>query len=306
MVSTQKTPVRLNAPRFVVLACLVLGASGCSMTKGVRDHFAYNDTTNDFVMGWRNTVWARQAWHNQKHHFAGHAEFHALGAGFRDGYVDVATGGSGCPPSVPPRKYWSWKYQTAEGQCKVAAWFEGFAHGARAAEVDGADNFQDIQVSYLIETQYSPEFQAGQIPILGHGEFVVPGEGPQAPTGQPHPAGPMPPRQGDPAPAVRPGLAPPATTWTPPTQYAPREGNVAPSRDVRPVSWTPARSAEIDAGLRQAPRSTRMPVPTERSPTQTGARAANQGAAPIVQRPAAAPVPGKLEPALPQTLPLFP
>ncbi|MBI2481161.1 MAG: hypothetical protein HYV60_21745, partial [Planctomycetia bacterium] len=100
----------------------------------MNNYLAYNDNSNDFVMGWRNSVWSGQAWHNQKNLFADHTEFRAFGAGFRDGYEAVASGGNGCPPPLPPRKYWTWKYQTPEGQCKVAAWFEGYTYGATAAE----------------------------------------------------------------------------------------------------------------------------------------------------------------------------
>jgi hypothetical protein len=79
-------------------------------------------------------------------------------------YLRVVSGGSGCVPPLPPREYWSWKYQTAEGQAKVAAWFDGFTYGAQAADEEGAGMWQDIQVSHLIEAQYSPEFQRGECP----------------------------------------------------------------------------------------------------------------------------------------------
>ena len=175
-VLTGSQPAQRARAVSLLVVGLTLVCSGCSLMQGVNNHIAYNDSTNDFVMGWRNSVWASQTWHSQKGHFVDHPEFRAFGAGFRDGYRDVASGGNGCPPPVPPRKYWSWKYQTPEGQCKVAAWFEGFGHGARAAEEDGAGNFQDIQVSYAIEAQYSPEFQNGQIPSLNPGEYIIPGE----------------------------------------------------------------------------------------------------------------------------------
>ena len=158
----------------VIPLCLALVSStGCSIGQAIGNYLAYNDTQNDFVMGWRNSVWARQAWHEQKYQFAGHQELGAFGEGFRDGYVSVASGGGSCPPAVPPRKYWSWKYQTPEGQCKVAAWFEGFSYGAQAAESDGAGNFQQIQVSHAIEAQYSPEFQAGKMPIVPGGTVMM-------------------------------------------------------------------------------------------------------------------------------------
>ena len=38
----------------------------CSILQGVGDYIAYNDCCNDFVMGYRNSVWARQAWHQRR------------------------------------------------------------------------------------------------------------------------------------------------------------------------------------------------------------------------------------------------
>lgn len=143
---------------LLLLAVAVISNSGCALGTSVRNYLAYNDTQNDFVMGFRNSVWARQAWSERGECFAGEPQIGAFGAGFRAGYVSVASGGNGCPPPVPPRKYWTWKYQTPEGQAKVAAWFSGFPYGAQAAEEDQAGEYQNIQVSYAIERQYSPEF----------------------------------------------------------------------------------------------------------------------------------------------------
>jgi hypothetical protein len=144
----------------VGIGCL----TGCSPFRGLRENLQYNDGLNDFVMGWRNSAWARQAWHERKWMHVDEPQFVSFGQGFRDGYADVAGGGSGCVPALPPRSFWTWKYQTGEGQAKVAAWFAGYPYGARAAHEDGAGNFQQIQVSHLIEAQYSPEFRQGKCP----------------------------------------------------------------------------------------------------------------------------------------------
>ena len=155
--------------RWTTLAATILLVSaafltGCAPFRGLRENLQYNDSMNDFVMGWRNAAWARQAWHEHKYLYVEEPQFVTFGQGFRDGYADVAGGASGCVPGLPPRSYWTWKYQTGEGQAKVAAWFAGYPHGARAAQEDGAGNFQQIQVSHLIEAQYSPEFRSGKCP----------------------------------------------------------------------------------------------------------------------------------------------
>jgi hypothetical protein len=123
--SMLQAPNPFAAQRVVALGLIVsiglCASSGCVAIEAIKDYCRYNDNSNDFVMGWRNSVWARQAWHAQKGQFVGHPQFHAFGEGFRDGYISVASGGNGCPPPVPPRKYWNWRYQSPEGQAQVAA-----------------------------------------------------------------------------------------------------------------------------------------------------------------------------------------
>ena len=151
---------------FWALCAVVLltGSSGCSALQGVRDYAQYNDVTDEFVVGWRNYVWANKAWAAQKACYADHPYRHDFGEGFRAGYRDAAAGGNGCPPPLPPRKYWRWQYQSPEGQGKIAAWFEGYPQGAAVAEQEGASNWREIPVSYAIQQQYSPEFEQGLIP----------------------------------------------------------------------------------------------------------------------------------------------
>jgi len=117
--------------------------------------------------------------------FEGQPYIEHFGAGFRAGYEDVAGGANGCTPALPPRKYWTWKYQTPEGQGKTAAWFAGYPHGAKAAEEDGAGNFSQIQTSAEIKAEYGlghePPYTT---PIYmhnpaewcrKHGEIIAPG-----------------------------------------------------------------------------------------------------------------------------------
>ncbi len=150
---------------WMLAVCVLVGAGGgCSTLQGVRDYVQYNDFTDDVVIGWRNYVWANNAWHARKAQYACEAQLRDFGEGFRAGYRDVAAGSNGCPPPLPPRNYWSWKYQSPEGQGKIAAWFAGYPHGAQAAEEDCAGNWRQIPVSHVIEQQYSPEFAQAQIP----------------------------------------------------------------------------------------------------------------------------------------------
>ena len=149
---------------LLLVAVATIGNTGCTVVEGVNEYFAYNDRCDEFVLGWRNYVWSNQAWLARRHLYAGHPQFYALGEGFCAGYQDVASGGNGCPPALPPREFWSWQYQTGEGQAKVAAWFEGFPIGAEAAKEDGAGESQQIQIAGTIGGQYSAGFQSGQCP----------------------------------------------------------------------------------------------------------------------------------------------
>lgn len=150
---------------WILLAGVLLAVGGgCSLFQGARDYVQYNDATDDFVVGWRNYVWANKAWHARKAEHACEPQLYDFGEGFRAGYRDAAGGANGCPPPLPPRNYWSWKFQSPEGQAKIAAWFAGYPHGAKAAEEDCAGNWRQIPVSHVIEQQYSPEFGQAQIP----------------------------------------------------------------------------------------------------------------------------------------------
>lgn len=97
--------------------------------------------------GLRHKCIAQQAWNewswcydelDHPHHFA---------KGFKAGYRDVIEGGNGCQPTLPPKCYWKSCYRSAEGRCKVNAWFDGFSHGALAAQQDGAGNWNEIPLS---------------------------------------------------------------------------------------------------------------------------------------------------------------
>lgn len=135
----------------IVLAALALfvacGNTGCSALQGLRNYINYNTATDDFVTGWRDNVWAKRAYNMRRANLPVSSYEKDFREGFIAGYRDTTNGGNGCPPALPPRVYWSWKYQTPEGQAKVDAWFRGFPHGSRAAEEDGLPFYNQIQVS---------------------------------------------------------------------------------------------------------------------------------------------------------------
>ena len=120
------------------IAALLCCTAGCS---ALQDHWI------DMETDLRNHILAQRAWGewswcydelDQPKHFAG---------GFKDGYIDVINGGNGCQPTLPPKCYWKPHYQSPEGRSCVEAWFDGFSHGALAAQQDGQANLGQIPIS---------------------------------------------------------------------------------------------------------------------------------------------------------------
>jgi hypothetical protein len=100
------------------------------------------------MVNYRNRAWAARAWLCRKNQFAKHCYPADLEAGFRQGYEDVAAGGSGCLPAVCPQSYWGWQYQSVDGQARMNAWFEGYPLGVQAAEQDGVGHWGNIAMAF--------------------------------------------------------------------------------------------------------------------------------------------------------------
>ena len=68
-------------------------------------------------------------------------------AGWKQGYLDITSGGNGEAPLVPPEKYWGDRFRTANGHARINQWYAGYDTGAIAAEQDGAFQFAHIPVA---------------------------------------------------------------------------------------------------------------------------------------------------------------
>ena len=152
----------------MLLAFIGVGSmTGCNACTGAKNSWAYSGGWNSMMMGYRNEAWASKAWHSRKLQFCNEKHNHEFCEGFRAGYAEVADGGTGCNPAFPPRQYWSWKYQSSEGQAKVSSWYAGYPHGARAAEEDGIGNWTQIQTSTSIQNQYAQHNKLGDGQVAG-------------------------------------------------------------------------------------------------------------------------------------------
>jgi len=83
-----------------------------------------------------------------------------FGRGFREGYYQVASGGDGRLPLLPPTCYWGPDYQNEAGQAAIFAWFRGFEDGAIAAEQAGVGRWSQLPSSYVpVNPPYDPSRQ---------------------------------------------------------------------------------------------------------------------------------------------------
>lgn len=67
--------------------------------------------------------------------------------GWKRGYADLSSGACEEPPPVPPQKYWSTAYQSADGRACIEQWYSGWQDGAAAAVSSGGPQFHALPVS---------------------------------------------------------------------------------------------------------------------------------------------------------------
>ncbi|MCU0710709.1 MAG: hypothetical protein MUC43_01525 [Pirellula sp.] len=153
---------------LALLAAVLLPVSGCQT---LYTGLGIGNYWNEKRLRDRNAWAAKNAWNSRFECFTNQPHLRDFSKGFKAGYMDVADGGTGCVPIFPPREYWGWKYQSCEGQARVAAWFAGYPHGARAAEEDGIGNYYQVQTSANIQHQYA---QHGLMDPAYQGMYPVP------------------------------------------------------------------------------------------------------------------------------------
>ncbi len=98
--------------------------------------------------------------------------------GFHDGYVGVAMGASGCPPTLPPKQYWHAQYRSAEGKLVVTAWYNGYAEGAAAAQSSDAADRNRVHTALDVYGTGNHEVSAE----LGISEYSLAPIAPSTPT----------------------------------------------------------------------------------------------------------------------------
>jgi hypothetical protein len=149
---------------------LLLTLTGCT---------AIYDSCIECETGMRNRVLACKAWAHWSWCYDELEHPLHFSRGFKAGYEDVLNGGAGCQPTLPPRCYWKPCFQTPEGRCKIAAWFDGFSHGAVAAQQDGYGGLGELPISPTaranLMTRYAPVNPAC-FDGMSHGELPLEGQ----------------------------------------------------------------------------------------------------------------------------------
>ncbi|MFK7819103.1 MAG: hypothetical protein AB8G99_10320 [Planctomycetaceae bacterium] len=136
----------------VAIVAVVLGSTGCHHSyQGYR----YNHSIDKYLARKRASLQAWYVW-RQCADQCQCGRIKDYRRGFIDGYCDVALGGDGCAPVVPPNRYWGWRYQDAGGAECVAAWYEGHPVGVAAALEAGSH--YEIQ-TIVPETSEYEEFR---------------------------------------------------------------------------------------------------------------------------------------------------
>lgn len=226
------------------------GAVGCLLLSGCAHLY---DPIDEAVTCLHCEKQALHTWAYARGDFACVNYPHHFGEGFRAGYVDICRGGSGCPPTLPPKCYWGFWYRNEAGRAKTVEWFNGFAAGAAAAQQQGLQQFGQLVTASEVAGQCGcepPEYDLSDLPSPQlHPQPLDPEQFPTPPV--PHESDPdMPSANSEWPPSVPPTLAfPPAPpVWGHSTPEAPSY-TAAPAQEPstasdEPVDFTPFESTE--------------------------------------------------------------
>jgi hypothetical protein len=163
---------RGKAALVAVLTLLSMSATGCSVMHNGYTALTRNSSWNDTVVVLRNRSHSAKAWHKRKQNFCNERHSQDFCNGFRAGFEAVCNGSDGCTPAFPPPEYWSWEYQSGEGQARTSSWFSGYPYGVQAAEEEGAANWHQIQISPNMRNQFQ---NAGMLNPTAGSSIAAPG-----------------------------------------------------------------------------------------------------------------------------------
>ena len=127
--------------KFILLTKVLLLFVSTSCFSGC---YSIIDEIQKFEINLRNQAHSSYSWMRVEDNYDDLEHKRHFRDGFKAGYQAAAWAGDVCPPSIPPQKYWSARYQNPEGREKVHAWFEGYSHGVIEANADGIPFYTEI------------------------------------------------------------------------------------------------------------------------------------------------------------------
>ena len=131
--------VKRRILNMMLLTLGLVSVTGCnSLSDSIDEQHYLMRSKSDAGLAWKNSKRAYVRIEKNLDDFE---------RGFVDGYVAVASGADGCPPSLPPKRYWKTKYSNVESKELVVAWFDGYQHGATTAIADGVKESRQILTS---------------------------------------------------------------------------------------------------------------------------------------------------------------
>ncbi len=92
----------------------------------------FRDGIDDTAVSIQSRARALQAWTDSRDLFDGIPHTEDFGNGFRDGHHDIAMGGAGSWPALPPREYRGLGGRADEDRSRLAAYMDGHEHGVLA------------------------------------------------------------------------------------------------------------------------------------------------------------------------------
>jgi hypothetical protein len=228
--------------RNLVLCFIVLGGLdiGCALPVDATRNLSYECSLSADQHAERRRFLqvAEQAWMMSGYASSGHPYSEDFISGFKDGFVDyLEAGGTGQPPTLPPRRYWKSRYETPDGYRAIEDWFAGFRGGAAAAHASG---YRRLVVVPSAMTAHGPAAPPMPPP---HGAGTTEPPLLQAPDGRPVPLAKPLPSAGEP-----PLLPTPETVPVPPLP-APEK---APSPEKGTGPSAQAAPAPLPAALQAA------------------------------------------------------
>lgn len=105
------------------------------------------DVRDELAIQAHNKYLANMAWKACHHVYDDLPCKEDFESGFKKGYLDRASGLNGCPPALPPRRYWKAKNMGMNGADRTNTWFDGYRHGVAVAEQDGVADLSRITTS---------------------------------------------------------------------------------------------------------------------------------------------------------------